>query len=66
LAKGKYIVNSNKMEVHDSARTRDGCKIDEMKPEHKSYLDDFNDVKNLFDNEGYNGCKWCMPEHHTG
>jgi hypothetical protein len=44
----------------------DGCKLKEMKEEHKFWLDNKSEVEDHCENKGYNGCKWCLTKYDTG
>lgn len=57
-----YIVNTNTKEVHKTAKVESRCKIKEMSPSHR--ID--TDYAEQYFAKGYNGCKWCYPERHTG
>lgn len=57
-----YIINTNTKEIHKSAKVDSRCKISEIKPAHRI---DTDNAEPYF-TAGYNGCKWCYPERHTG
>lgn len=59
-----YLANSNTLEIHDLNNTQVNCQIDEILPEHRIPLETLSNVLEYID-RGYNGCKWCLPLHHT-
>lgn len=61
--KTRYLGNNNigHMEIHDLKNTKDGCKIEDIKPEHIEY---FDSVKEGLDKE-FNGCFFCLRKYHT-
>ena len=61
-----YLANSNTKEIHDLNNTQMNCQINEIKPEHRVLLQSIEDVKRWIEKFGYNGCKWCLEEYHTG
>lgn len=61
----KYMGNSNTKEIHDLSKTTKACQIDKMEDRNKVFFDTLEDVERARD-EGYNGCKWCLPEYDTG
>jgi hypothetical protein len=62
----KYLANKNTKEIHVFSEIGAGCKYNEIKPEHKIWLDTEQQVNEYIRNLGYNGCKWCYPEKNTG
>lgn len=61
-----FVINLVTKEIHDTAKISLSCKIHIMSSENKAYTNDFDVVLELFENKGYNGCAWCMPEYDTG
>lgn len=41
----RYLGNKNTMEVHDTYNEKEGCQLDEIKPDHK---------------EGFDNCAHCI------
>ncbi len=66
----RYLANTNTKEIHDleaniSSDKRALCELDKIKPEHKKDVYTEGEVDLLIKNEGYDGCKHCLPEYHT-
>lgn len=61
-----YIGNNNTKEIHNSWNVRRNCEFEKIKPEHKVFFDSKQGAINAMENQGYNGCHWCMLEHDTG
>jgi hypothetical protein len=54
-----FVGNRRTLELHDPARTRRSCQLDEiLEPWPFSRPEDAFEV-------GYDGCAHCMPEHHS-
>ena len=62
----RYLANKNTHEIHDLENEQVNCQINEIKPEHRVSLQSIEDVKRWIEKFGYNGCKWCLEEYHTG
>ena len=60
-----YLANSNTLEIHDLDNAENNCQIDEIKYEHIIHLQSMTQVLDYINNKDYNGCAWCLPEHHT-
>ena len=60
-----YLANSNTLEIHDLNNTQTNCQIDEILQEHRIPLATLAEVLDYINNHGYNGCRWCLQEHHT-
>lgn len=60
----RYLGNKNTKEIHEYLKMIDACKLDEMKEEHKFWLDFESEVIDHCKNKGYNGCKWCLKKYH--
>ena len=61
----RYLGNKNTKEIHEYEKMVDGCKLNDMKEEHKFWLDFFFEIKDYCENKDYNGCKWCLPKYHA-
>jgi hypothetical protein len=54
-----FVGNRRSREVHDPSRRRRNCQLDEIVEPWP-----FKRAEEAFD-AGYDGCAYCMPEHHT-
>jgi pimeloyl-ACP methyl ester carboxylesterase len=54
-----FVGNQRSREVHDPSRKRRNCQLDEIVEPWP-----FKRAEEAFD-AGYDGCAYCMPEHHT-
>lgn len=54
----RFLGNNNTMEVHDLNNVKAGCKIDEIKKEHKVTF--IPDTKEKAKSEGYDYCAHCI------
>ncbi len=63
----RYLLNTNTMEVHDLDREISSCKINEISKEHIKMADSLEQliVEAYVNDKPYDGCAYCMPEHHT-
>lgn len=52
----RFLGNTNEMEVHDTNHRKVGCRLDEIKPEHKEWYDTLADAKR----RGFDNCHWCI------
>ena len=59
----RYLGNKNEKEVHDLENEKVGCKISQIKPEHKIPIATLEEAKKYFA-RGWDGCKWCLPQYH--
>ena len=55
-----FIGNQRSLELHDPSRERRNCQLDEIVEPWP-----FKRVEEGLD-AGYDGCAYCLPEHHTG
>ena len=62
---GRYVCNSNTHEIHDTKNLQPACNFERISEEHKTRLDTLAEVEDAIKNQGYNGCRWCMPEYDT-
>ena len=49
--------------MHDLENEKVGCKISQIKPEHKIPIATLEEAKKYFA-RGWDGCKWCLPQYH--
>lgn len=52
----QYLGNKNEMEVHDTWNEQKGCKLDEIKEDHKVNLDSLEEAHK----KGFDNCHWCI------
>ena len=62
---GKYLVNTNTKEIHEYERMVDNCRMEEIKEDHKFWLDYGFEIIIYCVRKDYNGCKWCLPHYHA-
>lgn len=61
-----YLANTNTGEIHRLSTVKPECKIDEIKEEHKKYLNYESEVDALIASDSkYDGCYYCYNEKHT-
>ena len=61
-----YLANTNTGEIHKLSNVQTECKIDEIKEDHKLYLNTESEVDTLIKNDSkYDGCAFCYNEKHT-
>ncbi len=61
-----YVGNANTKEIHDLSRIKKACQFSKILEKNKVYLASLEEVDRAIEEQGYNGCKWCMPERDTG
>lgn len=62
----RYLGNANSKEIHDLSRIKKACQISRMLEKNKVRFASIEEVESAIEEQGYNGCKWCMPEWDTG
>jgi len=58
----RYMVNLNSKEIHDLKNPHVNCKTDLIV--NKKFIT--KKSLNVYLQNGYNGCKWCLPEYDKG
>lgn len=64
-----YLLNINSMEVHDLRKKTKHCWTRLMNPKNKRYLTETQFKKALkdgYNGQPVNGCRWCLKKHDTG
>ncbi len=56
-----YIANLNSREIHKL----DCHWVSQMAPGNKSYCENLQEVADLIEHSGYNGCHYCLPRYDT-
>ena len=62
----RYLGNRNKYEIHDLWNTKDGCQIEEIKPENRVEIETEKEVARLCRTTRWDGCHHCLRRYHTG
>lgn len=57
-SQGRYLGNSNTMQVHDLDNTKASCQISEIKPEHRVSFATLSEAKRA----GYDPCAYCIGD----
>ncbi len=57
LKQKRYLGNINTAEVHDTQREQTGCRLDEIRPEHRRWYDSLSAAKA---DHAYDNCYWCL------
>jgi len=64
--RGRYVCNTNSLEIHDTRNLQPACHFDAILESHKIKLDSIAEVEEAIRHQGYNGCRWCMSRYDTG
>ncbi len=60
----KYLLNTNKKEIHDLNNLTHLCNVTKIASDHRKYLNHIRRASGIMA-LGYDGCKHCLPELHT-
>lgn len=60
----KFLLNSNKKEIHNLKKISPLCNLDLLKNKHRLYLRNKEFALRAMA-QGYDGCKHCMAKYHT-
>ncbi len=55
--KKRFLGNTNTLEVHDTYNEKNGCRLDEIKLEHRRWYDTLAEAKR---DRRYDNCHWCL------
>ena len=56
----RYMVNLRSKEIHDLKNTHANCNLELIV--HKKFIT--QKMLHQYLHNGYNGCRWCMPEYN--
>ena len=60
----KYLLNTNKKEIHDLSNLTHLCNVTKIASDHRKYLNHIRRASGMMA-LGYDGCKHCLPKLHT-